>query len=351
MTKATAIILTNGILDTMNAKTCHGLLRGTERFDILGVIDHKFAGSDAGEYLDGEKIGIPVFADIEDFLQAGLPTAQYCIVGVALEGGLLPNNYRSILYEAMKNGISIICGLHTLLTEDPTFQKYAKAYHVELIDVRKPKKFSELHFWTGAIHQVTTPRIAVLGTDCAVGKRTTCRFVMEVCQANGIHAEMIYTGQTGWMQGYKHGFIFDSTLNDFVSGELEHAIVNCDKEESPDLILIEGQSALRNPSGPCGSEIILSGAVNGVILQHKPSRVFFDDYEDWGRLSTLAEEIKLIELYGVPVLAVTLSGGGMTKEALKAYQAEQHTLLGIPVICPLLGEMEALLEIARKVVS
>ena len=35
---------------------------------------------------------------------------------------------------------------------------------------------------------------------------------------------MIYTGQTGWLQGGEYGFIFDSTLNDFVSGELENAI-------------------------------------------------------------------------------------------------------------------------------
>ena len=58
---------------------------------------------------------------------------------------------------------------------------------------------------------------------------------------------MIYTGQTGWLQGGKYGFIFDSTLNDFVSGELEHAILTCYEETNPDVILIEGQSALRNP--------------------------------------------------------------------------------------------------------
>ena len=35
MEKSTAIVLTNGLLDTPNAKTCHGLLRGTDRFEIL----------------------------------------------------------------------------------------------------------------------------------------------------------------------------------------------------------------------------------------------------------------------------------------------------------------------------
>ena len=39
--------------------------------------------------------------------------------------------------------------------------------------------------------------------------------------ALGRRTEVIYTGQTGWLQGFRHGFIFDATLNDFVSGELE----------------------------------------------------------------------------------------------------------------------------------
>ena len=63
----------------------------------------------------------------------------------------------------------------------------------------------------------------------------------------GMSCEMVYTGQTGWLQGSKFGFVLDSTANDFVSGELEHAIVSCDKELKPSLILLEGQSALRRP--------------------------------------------------------------------------------------------------------
>ena len=96
----------------------------------------------------------------------------------------------------------------------------------------------------------------MLGTDCALGKRTTARFLLEACRAVGLSTELIYTGQTGWMQGAPFGFILDSVPNDFVSGELEHAIVSCWKERRPELILLEGQSALRNPSGPCGSEFL-----------------------------------------------------------------------------------------------
>ena len=102
----------------------------------------------------------------------------------------------------------------------PELADLAKEKGLEIIDVRKPKKATELHFWSGKIKDVKCPKIAVLGTDCALGKRTTTRFLVESMRKAGVKAEMVYTGQTGWMQGAKYGFVFDSTLNDFISGEM-----------------------------------------------------------------------------------------------------------------------------------
>ncbi len=348
MQKETAIVLTGGMLHTMNAKTCHGLLRGTERFEILGVIDEQHAGQDAGVVMDGKVLGMTIYPSLKQYLQAGNPVPKYYIIGVALEGGILPDSFKAELLEGVENGLSIVNGLHSLLSEDASFIAAANKYGVELIDIRKPRKFNELHFWSGKINEIKIPRIAVLGMDCAVGKRTTCRFLMEACLANGIKAEMIYTGQTGWMQGYKHGFIFDSTLNDFISGEIERAIVACAEQENPDLILIEGQSSLRNPSGPCGSEIILSGGVKEVILQHKPSRKYFDDHESWGLLPVLEKEIELINCYGAEVIAVGLNGIGMNKEELVAYQEEKERKLGIPVVLPLEEGMDRVLKMVKN---
>ena len=38
--KGKAIVLTNGVYNTKSAKTAHGLVRGSSRFDILGIIDN-----------------------------------------------------------------------------------------------------------------------------------------------------------------------------------------------------------------------------------------------------------------------------------------------------------------------
>ena len=208
-----AIVFTHNLLAENFAKTCHGLLRGTERFEILSVIDAAHEGKDAGAILNGSPLGIPVYSSIAQFFKHSNERPEFCIVGVAFPGGVLPEDCRKELLAAMDHGLSIVCGLHHYLSEDPEFQISAKNNGVKLIDIRKPRPISELHFWTGEILRITVPVIAILGSDCAVGKRTTARFIMEACRNRGIKTEMIYTGQTGWMQGYSHGFIFDATPN------------------------------------------------------------------------------------------------------------------------------------------
>jgi uncharacterized NAD-dependent epimerase/dehydratase family protein len=147
---------------------------------------------------------------------------------------------------------------------------------------------------------------------------------------------MIYTGQTGWMQGWDHGFIFDSTLNDFVSGELEKAVVGCYKEKGPDFMLIEGQAALRNPSGPCGGEFLVSCNVDGVILQHSPERKYFDGWEHVEAIiPSLESEINLINAYEKDVLAIALSSSKMTTEELVACKNSISKSLDKPVFMPL----------------
>ena len=239
-------------------------------------------------------------------------------------------------------------GLHQPIGDDPVFREAADRNGAEIIDIRKPRSFDRLPFWSGEIFSVITPTIAVLGMDCAIGKRTTCRFVLEMCRANGIRTEMIYTGQTGWMQGYPYGFIFDATPNDFIPGEIEKAIVTCDREASPELILVEGQSSLRNPFGPCGSEFLISGNVKGVILQHVPFRDCFEDLEKLNcRLPAVEDEIRLVEMYGAKTLAVTLNGDGGSPEQLLDYQNKLSGDLGIPVLRPLEEGVEGLLDCIR----
>lgn len=343
-----ALLLTNGLLTHSDAKTAHGLIRGGERYYIVGVIDPPTAGRDAGEVLDGNRRDIPIFVSLEAAL-ASVPMVDFLIIGVATVGGVLPADMLVIIKQAIQHGLSIVNGLHDYLAERPELVELAAQHRVELVDIRKPKARRDLHFWTGEIYDVTAPIVAVLGTDCALGKRTTARLIREAYQAVGMNAQMIYTGQTGWLQGGKYGFIFDSTLNDFVSGELEHAIVTCWRETGADLILLEGQASLRNPSGPCGSEFLVSGNAKHVVLVHAPKREFYDNEAHWGRIPSVETEIELIEKFGAKVLALALNTEDCTDAEAFDYQKFYENKLRLPVLLPLQEGVAKLLPVLREI--
>jgi len=349
MQKTNAIVITGGYLDTSKAKTAHGLIRGTDRFNILGIIDHKHAGKDAGEMLDGKKRNIPIFTSITEAVEKTKEKIQYAVIGVATKGGVIPESLRLMLKEALESNLSIVNGLHDHVSDHEELATLAKAKGLEIIDVRKPKKFKDLHFWSGKIAEVKCLKVAVLGTDCALGKRTTTRFLMEAMRQAGYKAEMIYTGQTGWMQGAKYGFIFDSTLNDFISGEMEHAIWQCYKEQKPDVIFIEGQSSLRNPSGPAGSEWIVSAAADAVVLQHNPARKQYKDLEFYpAYIPALKDEIELIKIYGAPTIAITINSAKMTTDEARKSAAQYEAELTIPTVLPLEDGLDRLVPVLKQ---
>lgn len=342
--RETAAVLTGGLYATSSAKTAHGLVRGPSRFEIVALVDAASAGADAGELLDGVRRSIPIFASLDELL-ASRARPQWCVVGVATSGGVLPDELRATLLSALEQGIGVVNGLHELLGDDPQLAAAARRSGARIVDIRQPKPRRELHFWSGEIASVRAPRVAVLGTDCALGKRTTAQLLVAACASRGLRAEMIYTGQTGWLQGARFGFVLDSTPNDFVSGELEHAIVSCESELAPDVIFLEGQSALRNPSGPCGAELLLSGGARGVILQHAPGRVFFDDQEHLGqRIPSIASELELIGMYGAEVLALTLNHEHLAVDERESTRARLQRESGVPAFYPLLESLDGLAE-------
>jgi uncharacterized NAD-dependent epimerase/dehydratase family protein len=335
----TALLLCGDAYRTDNGKTAHGLVRGGERYIVVGIVDSSCPGEDAGALLDGRPRGIPVFGSVAEALATLPARPDFAVIGVATSGGVLPPPLRDDVRHAIDAGVSIVNGLHELVSDDPTLAAAARERGVSIIDVRRPRKTSELHFWTGAVLKVAAPRIPVLGTDCAVGKRTTARLLTEACRAAGMRAEMIYTGQTGWLQGGRWGFVLDATPNDFVSGELERAIVDCDREARPGVIFLEGQSALRNPSGPCGSELLLSAAARAAILQHAPARLEFEGLEGMGYpIPPLEDEIDLVRRFGAETIGVALNTHGLghaDADAREHVRAGLEERLGIPVVCPL----------------
>ncbi len=343
-----ACIITGDLLETVHAKTAHGLIRDSSRFEILGVIDKNAAGKDAGEVLHGVHKNIPVVATFSELLKLG-DKPDYAVIGMATKGGILPQSLYPTIEEVLTAGLDVINGLHQPLAEIPVFKEIMQKTGATIYDIRKSKPFDELHFWKGKIDEVTALKIGVLGTDCGLGKRTTAKLLMNALNEAGVNAAMIYTGQTGWLQGIKHGFIFDATPNDFIPGELEHAIYSCWEDLKPEVILIEGQASLRNPGGPCGTELIISGKLDGVILQHHPLRTKFLHLEYYpANIPDPADEIHLIGLFGAPTWAITLNSSGVDKDLLPVIRKSLNNSTGIPVIYPMEDGMSELVKIVKE---
>jgi uncharacterized NAD-dependent epimerase/dehydratase family protein len=342
-----AVVLAPGAFRTDSAKTAHGLVRGTERFEVVGVIDAASAGMDAGVALDGRRRDIPIFASLAEARAGARKPPDTVVVGVANPGGTMSPTVRALLVEAAEAGMQIVNGLHDLCVDDPMIAAAAARTGARILDLRRPRPVKQLRFWTGEIAQVRAPRLAVLGTDCALGKRTTARLLVEACRRAGLRAEMIYTGQTGWMQGVRYGFVLDATPNDFVSGELEGAVVACDREQRPDIIILEGQSAMRNPSGPCGAELLLSAGARAAILQHAPARPCFKGHAGFA-IPRLDEEVALVGLYGARVLGIALNGERLEPAALAEQQRRLSAQLALPVIQPLQEGVDALVPVIRR---
>lgn len=349
--KKTAFVLTNGMYTSSDAKTAHGLVRGTERFLITGVIDEEATtGKDAGALLDGVHRGIPIYANLDAAWQSH-PETAVLVIGVATVGGVLPADMLVIVKAAIEKGLSIVNGLHDYLSDHADIVDLANKKGVSLTDIRKPKKRADLHFFTGDIFKLSTPVIAVIGMDCAMGKRTTAGLLKEACAKEQIKTEMIYTGQTGWLQGNQYGFVFDSTLNDFVSGELENAILSCAREANPSIIFLEGQSALRNPSGPCGLEFLISGNAKYTILVFAPKRIYFDNEPHWGKIPSVESEMEIIEKFGSRVIALAMNTEGCTHEEALKLKSEYEERLNLPVLAPLQKGVSELIPVLQKMIA
>ena len=325
--KERAVVYCEEAFATTNGKTAHGLLRFSMRYEIVALIDSTLPKGDAGQYLDGRKCNIPIVHSLAEVMALGNVT-QF-IIGLTPDGGKLNQQARSAVIEAISEGLHVTSGLHDYLSEDEELSELALSRGVTLHDVRKPPCNSELHFFSGAIEDVTALTIAVLGTDSAVGKRTSAWKLWEEFNSLGLKTEFIGTGQTAWLQGATYSIVLDSLVNDFVSGEIEHAVVSAWRERDPDVIIVEGQGSLLHPAYPGGFEILAAARPDLIVLQHAPGRKVYDGFPAYS-IHPLDYQIQALEVVSQkPIAAITLNHDGLTEEQLIQYLTEIELETGI----------------------
>ena len=326
-----AVIYCEGSFGQIDGKTANGLVRHSQAYRILSVIDTRLKGQDSGQVLDNVSNAIPIVEDLEAAVtrQADLPNTL--IYGIAPSTGKMSATDREVVLDAISLGMNIVSGLHEYLGDDLKISSAAEAANVKIRDIRKPQPISDMRLFDGSVSEVKAIRIAVLGTDCAIGKRTTANILARELNARGIKTILVSTGQTGLMQGAKYGIAMDAVPPQFCCGELERVIVAASHSDDPDVILIEGQGALSHPAF-CTSAFILRGSQpNAVILQHAPKRAHRCDFPSMP-MPLLKSEITLIKAFAdTRVIGITLNHEAMTSIDVIRTIGSLSRDLGIPV--------------------
>lgn len=342
--RPTAVVYCEGQFGEQDGKTANGLVRHSEKYRILSVVDSGQAGVDAGSFLDGAANGIPVLADLTEAIAhaGGVPDCIIC--GVAPADGLLSPAQRVVLLDGIARGMDVINGLHEFLNDDAEFVAAGLLAGVTITDVRRPKEKKDLKLFSGRIFDVTCPRIAVLGTDGAIGKRTTATLLVQALNARGVKAVMVGTGQTTLMQGGKYGVALDAIVPQFCSGEVEDQVVAAFEGEDPDVIVVEGQGALSHPAYITSAHILRGSRPDGVIVQHAPKRVVLGDFP-MVAMPTVASEVALIEAFvDTKVIGITINHERMTDDEVGAAIDEYELDLGVPATDPLTRPLDRLAD-------
>jgi hypothetical protein len=132
----TAIVYCEANFGAIDGKTANGLVRHSEKYEILSIIDSEKAGQDAGMVLDGVANANPVCRDLADALSRSETLPDFFIFGMAPSSGMLSTAERSLVLDAIGLGMNIVNGLHEFLNDDPEFVAASSASKVTILDAR-----------------------------------------------------------------------------------------------------------------------------------------------------------------------------------------------------------------------
>ena len=324
--KRSWLILADGYLTAREAKTAHGLIRYSKD-DVVAILDRDHAGKSVIDVLPDLERNIPIVASVADGLSYG-PTSF--LLGVATSGGWIPEHWRQWIVEAIEGDLEVVSGLHTFLSDDPELVDLAGRHGTRLWDVRKPPEGIPL--FSGKSLEIPQKVVLTVGSDCAVGKKTTALELTSAATAAGTRAEFIATGQTGVLIAGK-GIVVDRVVSDFVAGAAESLV--CDAAPSSDVLIVEGQGSLWHPAYSAVTLGLLHGtAPHVMVLCHEVGRDAIEEppFTPIPSLSDLIETYERMASVNRPakVACVVLNCHGLPPEEARRAIEEAERATGLP---------------------
>ncbi|GDY13407.1 hypothetical protein LBMAG53_22850 [Planctomycetota bacterium] len=318
-------ILSEDSLDRYRNKTAVGLLRFRPQ-DVVCVIDGRNAGQDVGD-LTGVGHGIPIVGEISQALALGI---EWVVIGVATPGGILPQGLRPQLYEAIRNRVGVVSGLHDTL-HDPNLIALAARYAVELVNLRRTDDEDNRHISTGRARKTKAWRVLTVGTDANIGKTTTSLALYEYLKLRKIRSRFAATGQDGILVTGQ-GVCIDRCISDFAGGAAERLVI--EQAKGAEVLVIEGQNSIMSPCYSGTALSLLHGSCpDAMILCHAPSRTTLRHTDV--AMPTLTHFIELYQamlwpLHPGRVVGIALNTLDMDQKEAEAALAEAARSTGLP---------------------
>ncbi len=320
-------VLTEGSSDIYRNKTAMGLLRFRPE-DVLCVIDTNHVGTDLQALL-GIDSRIPVVGSIPEAAQLGV---EWLVIGINTPGGFLPDSIRHHVYEAIKQRIGVISGLHESVNGDPNLVSLSARYAVELVNLRATP--DDRMVCTGLARRTKAFRLLTVGTDANIGKTTvslTLQRHLNQVKGYRTRAKFVSTSQDGILITGK-GVAVDRMISDFAGGMVERLVLDADRDA--DVLVIEGQNSIFSPcySGTALS-LVHGSCPDGMILCHNPKRTQIRHTDAaMPSLKTYIEtyERLLAHIHPGKVLAIALNTLELTPEEAQAAIARVTAETGLP---------------------
>ena len=326
------LILADHDFGIMTSKTANAVIR-YHPSRVVAVLDRQLAGQTSEQVL-GFGGDIPVVASIADGVARG---ANSVLIGIAPQGGQLPEEWRDWLREALESGCDIVSGLHSFLADDPVLADAARRHGRSILDARRPP--ADLPVADGQARDVDALVVLTVGTDCNVGKMTAQLQLVQALNDRGLRTRFVPTGQTGIMiEGW--GIAVDAVVADFIAGAAEQLVLR--GARGADVVLVEGQGSINHPGYSGVTLGLLHGSCpSALILCHQPSRQYLGDYRhaSWVRIPPLAEYVRLYETIGgavhpTRVIGVALNTFDLDEAAAVAACESARRETGLPATDP-----------------
>ncbi len=211
-----------------------------------------------------------------------------------------------------------------------------------LIDVRH----SDKTFSAASGRRRSGKRLLTVGTDCALGKKYTGAGTHPSVAVAGNRGDVfVATGQDGdhdFRGGHRSG-MRSSPISSRAPPR------NCRRTTHPSTgTSIEGQGSLFHPAYAGVTLGLLHGSQpDAIVLCHDPSRRTIDEYPGF----PIPDLQDAIDLYlrvgrltnpGIRCVGLSINSSSLTEAEYAAYVQSQQSRLGLPVVDPMRGGVEAL---------